>query len=146
MSQDYGRPPFLDHIDERFVMSDLDKKLREAIKTMRLRDLLSLVDQAEIECIEQIKRAFIDAGWVDNPELTILNYRYDFRTKQFYHIQTKEHGVLMTGLEWYDRFESTFEASHYSTLIDCRTDREKDVMKSTALLFFEAAKKAAGIE
>lgn len=99
------------------------------------------------EVIGQILQAFKDAGWVDNPELTVLSCRYNFQTKKFYDMETKEHGVLMTGQEWYDRFLKQLDPiGDTSVMVDSNGKKNPDVWTVRWSDVGRAAKRAAGLE
>lgn len=116
-------------------MSELDKKLEEILDKSSDywicdeyhihsgKDANSDPDDGHMtyddaKVIRDIKQAFIDAGWSDNP------FYFDSKSES---LKKK-----LTGQEWYDRFEREMKSVGFYP-----------VMLGTP---FKAAKKAAGIE
>lgn len=91
----------------------LDDKLREIV------DFEGETEEYANETIAQIKQAFADEGWIHSP---LVDY-------QFKRIKS---GELMTGQEFFDRFEPLLED------IDLNSKTRYRELK-------EAAKKASGI-
>ena len=96
---------------------------------MTLDDKLRYLLKQPNTTVAQIKQAFIDEGWADTNNLTTLaNWA------------AKDRG-LMTGQEFYDRFEKEYE--HQVKENDSRTGGELSHQRHYII---EAAKKAAGIK
>lgn len=109
-------------------MEDLDKKLDEILGKFGIQ---VLGDNSNPDTKQEIKQAFIDAGWSDNPF--------------YYDSQSESLKKKLTGQEWYDRFEKELQLPITSTDFAFGDDRDSrywlyrdDVIK--------IAKKAAGIE
>ena len=119
-------------------MSDLDKKLLAILETIAV-DVGEHITLPDLIDVENIKQAFIDAGFIEVPQslkdtgetLIIMtqNQRRDVLNQSGY----------MTGQEWYDRFIAEFDKSVVSEHLLCGRVVCADHAN-------EAAKKAAGIE
>lgn len=105
-------------------MTILDSKLKEICETFPYPD----------QAVETIKQAFIDDGWIrpadyipENAELRSMHYEF---------VENNNDRIIpiMTGQEWYDRFEKEISAF---------TAKHDQPMKQEAL---DAAKLAAGIK
>lgn len=130
-------------------MSDLDKKLEEAVRSTVW---ISKIDDQVRDKVHPdwfnangqyftfgidtaaVKQAFIDDGWSDKPWTAV--------TKDGYSQIDEQHDVikqLMTGQEWYDRFEKEYTTPY----VVIGKDGVEGEIRVNPL---EAAKKAAGIE
>jgi hypothetical protein len=155
-------------------MSKLDEKLEETIK--RIDDALSIEEGVSLDYYltkhdfssrqftQAIKQAFIDAGWFTPADEEFVQLVIDHRAQHkaaqpgypLLKMESIKPGVkvsepVMTGQEWYERFEkgadrcthyvrSLFRHGHPSaTEAD---DREMFIKQD----ILEAAKKASGIE
>lgn len=137
------------------MMSDLDKKLERCITKAiaNYGDPESFTPVKELcnDTTEEIKQAFIDEGW-NRPfdDSGIINFgtaENPILIHKDSPIFSQENGgwvgipeendgtVLMTGQEWYDKFEKELPADH---LLPQYVNIREQVL--------EAAKKAAGIE
>lgn len=132
-------------------MSDLDKKLEEALQPW-IDEIQSeygtgINDDKKPQFIAfanaklQIKQAFIDAGWREEhyvgPDSLLPLVEYS--REQLEAISKEWSKPRMTGQEWYDRFERNlkYDTKSYSRQCeDCGAPHNWE----------EAAKKAAGIE
>lgn len=126
-------------------MSDLDKKLQDILNTTYSfgnedKDL-EFYGTSNDDEIEAIKQAFIDEGWIPYKpfEYTPEGKKPAWWSKTPELMTGDEHKArtagLMTGQEWYDRFEKEVGQYEAGGWID-------DTLDNVLL----AAKKAAGIE
>lgn len=127
-------------------MSELDEKLKKIIGEDETTLYIHTLSEGEpdIECIhltkeglEQIKQAFVEDGWV----------RLDFADTGTAAVVAAEakrnYESVMTGQDWYNRFEKELDQFTFATLHTANGVVEELTTRPTV---FEAAKRAAGIE
>lgn len=122
-------------------MDELDRKLSliiEDIQNPAVRN--RVLKEGELTSLEEIKQAFIDAGWFipADAELVqqVVNYRAQQKVDSVKHVADFSHGklsALMTGQEWYDKFAKELKL-------------ETGQQLATVNDVLDAAKKAAGIK
>lgn len=154
-------------------MSSLDEKLLDIVREHVLvladqrsgeltdEEFLEVANEVTPAYIEQIKQAFIDAGWVDVKKPITGDIHgvgiYKVSEKLFTingvdelvaHDGTKvkfdpEQPVMMTGQEWYDRFEK--EVNNIGDNTEISTAHGADGLPTAKQLSLEVAKKASGL-
>ena len=110
-------------------MSDLDDKLREILAKVKF---YPTVEIPPSEAIAAIKQAFTEAGHKK------FTNRLDLETHNLTHTDKP----LMTGQEWYDRFEK--EMYFLIAMVWDDHKEHHEILDREQIL--EAAKKAAGLE
>lgn len=110
----------------------LDEKLREIAERIRDGGMNSGWNYDVDEAMEEIKQAFIDAGWVVGRIATEVNGSL-YIVNGVDPIRRYDGATLLTGQEWYNRFEAEVDAM----------SMEPPIVDGA---YLEAAKKAAGIK
>lgn len=119
------------------LMSDLDKKL-EKIVTLSIAvyaDNDNFIPVKDIcdDATKKIRQAFIDSRW------KLVQERIDIANNHIIDQTYREYG-LMTGKEWYDKFEKEL-----GTYIEYGPVKDGNSFRAISKAH-EAAKKAAGLE
>lgn len=107
-------------------MSSVTKRTAEIIFSTRNALIGGEPDKPLAEWAEDIKQAFVDDRWYHSPLVE-------------YQMKRIESGELMTGQEWYGKFERNVQDIAYEAV---KSNKEIDAAK----FYIKAAKKAAGIK
>lgn len=124
-------------------MEELDKKLFGIIKHASNEDGY-VEDSVAVREVARIKQAFVDAGWLSPERVAETQKLVNKLVQNAQDMHKLAMGVypqllpnVMTGQEWYDRFEKEMDRiSAYATF-----DNHDDVDRA-----MDAAKRASGIE
>lgn len=121
-------------------MNELDEKLVTLIRTYG-----TLANPFTRQRIEEIKQAFIDAGWID---MRKLQKNWSEAEELLQGARPDDEAELMTGQEWYDRFEKEHKRLLKEKLEQRLAKEGRSVIGDFVMkdLADQAAKKAAGIE
>lgn len=142
-------------------MSDLDKKLERVLRPYFAAGGLHHSSALQ-KCVDEVKRAFIDAGYIPSDlkkkanqliqDMTDIhaNMKHDLvrlslnttPTKHVADFSDGQLSKLMTGQEWYDRYQQSLAGKVYAFDENGATGKIVDAVNACDL----AAKKAAGIE
>lgn len=92
--------------------------------------------------IAQIKAAFAEEGYVQVPQVEIVT-RYEAGKKpELFMVNGEE---VMTGQEWYDRFEKEVMDIQYSINVPEDADRTDSIIEGVEMTLLGLASKAAGL-
>lgn len=122
-------------------MSNLDDKLREIMLNARK---VGLSDETATYEVAQIKQAFEEAGYVKSGYANFKSLKVPDEPLDT--LQVKHEPSLMTGQEWYDRFEKELSHEIYgdtnpSDKVDC-----EGIPYACSCDLLDAAKRAAGLD
>jgi len=118
-------------------MTNLDDKLREMLEIVHEGCKLTRPCPVENQAVRAIKEAFADEGYIQIPSVTEV-----VDDDKGTHLEVR--GVrVMTGQEWYDRFEKEASSNNFDEIA---SGRMRQVFINLNNAYLEAAKKAAGLK